>query len=62
MAGIQSGFTLNWRAILLCGEDLVVTDDLGILENGDLVDGNDWGFGLGEEWYPNDYRHPKEKA
>lgn len=60
--GLQSDFTSNWRAIFLYGEDIVVTDDLGILENGDLVDGNNWGFGLGEEWYPKDYWLPKEKA
>ncbi|XP_059076445.1 uncharacterized protein LOC131875787 [Cryptomeria japonica] len=30
-AGIQSGFTSNWRAIFLYGEDLAMTDDLRIL-------------------------------
>ncbi|XP_059065640.1 disease resistance protein Roq1-like [Cryptomeria japonica] len=52
----------EWRAQFLCDEDLAGTNDFGILDNGEQVDGNDWGFGLGEEWFPNDYRLPKEKA
>lgn len=40
-ASIQSDFTSDWREKFLCDEELAGTDDLGILENGDLVDGND---------------------
>lgn len=51
-SGIQIRFTSKWREKFLRDEDLVGGDDLGILESVELMGGNDWGFGLGEEWLP----------
>lgn len=40
-AGIQNGFTSDWWAKFLHDKELAGADDFGILENGDLVVGND---------------------
>lgn len=58
ISGILPGFTTAERSTFIQKERFSGREDIDIMANGDIVEGNSSGLGCGKEWILDDVRHP----